>query len=135
MNAKGELMNFFESKATSKLFLCSAVLFLSLCAFTCALAIPGVSQFLNASPTKNLLVILFGALAVIGIPSMLLVFFGMAIFCACIDRSSILKKVCWFVLFLGTGPVGSTVYYFAVYRGYLKRKRTGGPGLNSETGE
>ena len=104
----------------------ASVLFLGLCAFTCSLAIPGVSQFLNASPANNLLVILFGALAVMGIPSMLLLFFGMAIFCACIDRSSTLKKVLWFVLFLGTGPVGSTVYYFAAYRGYIKRK-SGGP--------
>ena len=115
--------NWLESKVASVLFLCSVVLFLSLCAFTFSLVIPGVPQFLNASPAKNLLVILFGALAIMGIPSILLVFFGMAIFCACIDRSSLRKKAFLFALFLGTGPIGSAVYYFAVYRGYLKRRR------------
>jgi hypothetical protein len=55
----------------------------------------------------------------------------MAIFCVCIDRSSILKKVLWFVLFFGTGPIGSTVYYFAVYRTYIRKKKSGGPSSES----
>lgn len=123
--------NWLESKVFSRLILCSAVVFLGLCAFACLLAIPGAPQFLNDSSAKNLLMILFAALAVMGIPSVLLVFFAMAIFCVFIDRSSNLGKVLWFVLFLGTGPVGSTVYYVAVYRGYIKRKRAGEAGSGS----
>lgn len=53
------------------------------------------------------------------------IFFGMAIFCVFNDHTSIGNKVMWFLLFLGTGPIGSTVYYFAVYRGYIKRKVSG----------
>ena len=133
MYAKGELMKlkWIESKAASTLFLCSAVLFLGLCVSTCLLVIPGVSEFLNASSAKNLLVIIFGILAVMGILSMFIVFGGMAIFCVCIDHSSLLRKLLWFVLFFGTGPIGSTVYYFAVYRTYIWGKKAGGAGSES----
>jgi TM2 domain-containing membrane protein YozV len=116
--------NWLESRVVSMLFFLSAVAFSSLCAFAFLLAIPGVPQFLNSSLAKNPLGILFATLVVMGIPSVVVLFFGMAIFCACIDHSSILKKILWFVLFLGTGPIGSTVYYFTVYRGYIKRKKT-----------
>jgi TM2 domain-containing membrane protein YozV len=117
--------NWLESKAVSIVFLCSAIDFSSLCAFVFLLAIPGVTQFLNSSVAKNPLVVLFGVLAVVGIPSLLVLFFGMAIFCACVDRASVGTKAVWFVLFLVAGPIGSTVYYFAVYRGAINRKKTG----------
>jgi hypothetical protein len=55
---------------------------------------------------------------------MLIIFFGMAIVCACMDHT-FATKASWFLIFLCTGPVGSVVYYFAVYRGHIKRKRTG----------
>jgi hypothetical protein len=128
---EGELMRFkwLESKAVSILFFCSAVAFLTLCSFTSLALIPGVQQIVNTSRMANqLFVIPFFAVAAVAIPSMIAIFCGMAIFCVCIDRSSILKKVLWFVLFFWTGPIGSTVYYFAVYRGYIKRKREGGAG-------
>jgi hypothetical protein len=123
---KGEVMKFkwLESKVASASFLCSAVLFLVLCAFTCLLVIPGVSQFLNASSARIPFVILFSALAILGVLSILVIFFGMAIFCVCIDRSSLLRKLLWFILFFVAGPIGSTVYYFAVYRAYNKKKLT-----------
>ena len=35
-------------------------------------------------------------------------------------------KVRWFFLFLVSWPVGSMVYFFTVYRGFIKRRRTGG---------
>lgn len=127
---EGELMRFkwLESKAVSILFFCSAVAFLTLCSFTSLALIPGVQQIVNTSRMANqLFVIPFFAVAAVAIPSMIAIFCGMAIFCACMDHS-IRTKVFWFVLFFGTGPIGSTVYYFAVYRGYIKRKREGGAG-------
>ena len=118
--------SWLESKAVSILFLCSAVAVLSGCVFICMLAIPGVPQFLNSSWAKNPLGILFAAIAVLWIPSLPVIVFGMMVFCASRDHSSIGRKVLWFVLFLGTGPIGSTVYYFAVYRGHIRRKRATG---------
>jgi hypothetical protein len=113
-------VNWLESKVVSILFLCSAAVFVCLCAFACLLAIPGAPQFVNSSAAKNPLGVLFAALVVAGIPSVVVLFCGMAIFCACAHHS-IRAKVFWFVLFLGTGPIGSTVYYFAVYRGYHEK--------------
>ena len=115
--------NWLESKAVSILFFCSAVVFSSACAVTFFLAIPGVAQFLNSSSAINLFAMLFIALAVMTIPSMLVIFFGMAVFCVLWDHSSIARKALWLALFLVTGPIGSTVYYFTVYRGYIKKKR------------
>lgn len=115
--------NWLESKAVSILFLCSGIVFSCFCVYIFFLAIPGVPQFLNSSLAKNLFVILFAALAVMAIPSMLVIFFGMAVFCVRCDHSSIGRKALWFASFLVTGPIGSTVYYFTVYRGYIKRKR------------
>lgn len=122
--------NWLESKAVSILFFCSAVIFSGLCAYALLLAIPVVTQFVNNSRWANgPSAYLFIALTVMSIPSMILIFFGMAIFCVCRDSSSGSAKVLWFVLFLLTGPIGSIVYYFAVYRGYIKRKRESGAGL------
>lgn len=114
-----------ESKATAMLFFCSAAVFSSLCAFAFLIAIPLIRQFLNTSWANQPAVILFAALVVLSMPSVVVLFGGMAIFCACVDHCSISAKVLWFALFLVTGPIGSTAYYFVKYRGYLKRKGLG----------
>lgn len=111
-----------ESKAASITFFYSVVVFSCLCVFTFLLAIPGFPEFLNRSPAKSPLVILFGALAIIAIPSVLIILLGMAVFCLFKDHSSIGAKTLWFIIFLVTGPIGSTIYYFVAYRVYLKRK-------------
>ena len=86
--------------------------------------IPGVLQVVNTSRLANqLYVVPLFSIAVISIPSMAIIFFGMAVFCAFIDRSPISGKALWFVLFFATGPFGSVVYYFVVYRRFVKRKR------------
>ena len=115
-------LNWLESKAVSMLFFCSVVVFSSLCAFMFFLAIPGILQFLNASSAKNFIGFLFAALAVLGFPSVVVLFFGMAIFCVARDHSTIGTKVLWFALFFFSGPIGSTVYYFVRYRGHTKGK-------------
>ena len=118
--------NWLASKAVSIAFFYSAVALSSLFAVALLIAIPGVRQFLNSSSWANEpFAILFIALTVLGIPSMLIMFFGMAIVCACMDHS-LATKASWFVVFLATGLIGSMVYYFSVYRGHIKKKRTGG---------
>jgi TM2 domain-containing membrane protein YozV len=116
--------NWLKSKAVSVMFFYSAVVSSSLCAITLFLAIPGVAEFLNSSPLKIPTMILFAALVVMGIPSVVILCCGMAIFCAAVDRSPIAAKVFWFALFFVSGPIGSAVYYFDRYRGYIKRNRS-----------
>jgi hypothetical protein len=127
---QGELMrfNWLESKTASILFFCSAVAFLSVCALTFSIALPGIQHFLNSSSTNQFFAILFFAAAALAIPSILLIFFGMAIYCAYMDDRSIGTKALWFALFLTTGPIGSTAYYFTVYRRHIQRIRAAGSG-------
>jgi hypothetical protein len=124
-------LNWLESKAASTLFFYSAVVFSTLIVFTLLLAIPGVTQFLNTSHWANEpFGDLFIALAILGIPSMLAIFFGMALYYAFANHSSTgIEKFFWFLVFLLTGPIGSTVYYFVVYRRRIKRKVADGANL------
>lgn len=118
--------NWLESKALSKLFFWSVVVCLALFAYALLIAVPWVRNFLNASSAINALGVLFAALVVLTIPCSLIVSVGMASFCAFTDRSPIGVKVLWFLSFLVTWPIGSIVYFFTVYRVFIKRKRTGG---------
>ena len=118
--------NWLESKALSILFFCSVVVCLICFATFLSFAVPWVRNFLNSSSANNALGILSAALLVLTIPCSLIVSFGMACFCAFMDRSPVGVKVLWFLLFLFTWPIGSIVYFFTVYRGGINRKRTGG---------
>ena len=124
--------DWLQSKVVSKLFLWSVIVCLICFASFFSFAVPWVRNFLNSSSANNALGILFGALLVLTIPCSLIVSFGMAIFCAFTDRSSVGVKVFWFILFLVTWPFGSIVYFFTVYRGVIKRKRAaaGGPSVD-----
>ena len=55
-------------------------------------------------------------IAILFILAIVIIFFGMAFFCVLRGRSSVSGKILWFVFFFFTGPLGSTFYYFAVYR-------------------
>jgi len=57
-----------------------------------------------------------GALGIAGALAMLILWFGMAIYCVREDRSRVGVKLLWFIFFFLAGPYGSVVYYFAVYR-------------------
>ncbi len=109
-----------QSKAMSVIFFCSAAVLSVLCAFVFLIAIPSIREFFNTSRALYPAGILFASLVLLSIPSMFVLFCGMAVFCAWIDRCSIGAKVVWFALFLMTGPIGSTVYYFVRYRGYIR---------------
>jgi len=108
--------DWLESKVASKLFLWSVVVCLICFVSFFSFAVPSVRNFLNSSPANNALGILFGTLLVLTIPCALIVSFGMALFCAFADRSSVGLKVLWFLLFLVTWPLGSIIYFFTVYR-------------------
>jgi len=90
-----------------------------LCAFVFLVQIPSIRQFVNTSWALQPAGILFASLVLLSFPSVVVLFCGMAVFCGWIDRCSTGAKVLWFALFLMTGPIGSTVYYFVRYRGYI----------------
>ena len=118
-----------ESKVASMLFFWSVVVCLICFASFFSFAVPWVRNFLNSSSANNALGVLFAALLVLTIPCSLIISFGMAIFCAFADRSSVGAKVLWFLLFIVIWPFGSMVYYFTVYRGFIKGTRAAnGPG-------
>lgn len=111
-----------EPRTASNVFFYSIVDLAALLAFSSVGALPGATDFLNRSPIKMVLVVLFASLVIVGIPSLLLLFFGMAIHCVLGDGSSHFAKYGWFVLFLFTGPIGSTIYFFLVYRNCVRRE-------------
>jgi hypothetical protein len=85
------------------------------------MATPWFRQF-DAIPLADwLLRLLGGVLGVAGAPAGLIVLFGMALFCALLDRASIGIKLLWFAFFLATACFGAAVYFFAVYK---KQART-----------
>lgn len=117
-------VRWLESNAVSMLFLCSAIELTMLFAYAAVIAIPAARQFFNSSSANNVFGILFAALLLIGMPASVIISFGLAIFCACLDSSSRGTKVLWFLLFFGTWPIGSMFYYFIRYRSVIKRNRT-----------
>jgi len=67
--------------------------------------------------SENLIETVLGITFILGSAlAFLIMIFGMAIYCACKDRSSAGAKILWFIFFFFTAPFGSTVYFFAVYR-------------------
>jgi hypothetical protein len=116
-----------ESKVVSALFFWSVVVCIICFASYFSFAVPWVRNFLNSSSANNALGILFAALLVLTIPCSLIISFGMAIFCAVTDRSSVGVKALWFLSFLVIWPIGSIVYFFIVYRGSIKRAELVGP--------
>jgi len=124
-------VNWLESKAVSTLFFCSVVVCLSCFTYALFIAVPWVRNFLNTSSAINFFGILFASLIVLTIPSVLVIHFGMAIFCVFRDRSPAGAKVLWFLVYFFTGPFGSIVYYFTVYRAHIRRNRALRAGLGS----
>jgi hypothetical protein len=118
--------NWLVSNVVSRLFFWSVLVCLLCFSYGLSFAVPWVRNFLNSSSANNSFGILFATLLVLAIPCSLIVSLGMAIFCALADRSSVGVKVLWFLVFLVTWPIGSIVYFFAVYRGSIKSNATVG---------
>ncbi len=118
-------LNWLESKVVSMLFFWSVVVCLSCFCVGLSFVVPWVRNFLNSSSANNALGNLFAALVVLTIPCALIISLGMAIFCGFTDRAAVGAKAVWFLLFFVTWPIGSMVYYFATYRGFIKRQRAG----------
>ena len=105
------------SKALRIMFLCSAWVVVALVLFvfsTAALSLHG--NFVLTPLEDRVFVIFLYTIAILFILAMVIIFLGMAIFCILRGRSSVSGKIFWFVFFFFTWPLGSTLYYFAVYR-------------------
>ena len=60
--------------------------------------------------------ILGAALSTVGMPAILIIYFGMTIYCIYRDRSSVGIKVVLILFILFTPPFGAILYFFGVYR-------------------
>ena len=109
----------------SILFLCSTIALLALFTYALLIAIPPVRQAVNSTYLNEPFAIVFCVLIGLGIPSFLFMHLGMGLFCACGDSTTIGTKALWFLFFFLTGPLGSMVYYFSVYRRLVKKQDTG----------
>ena len=122
--------NWLESRVASIIFFCSAVELTILFALFLLAFVPGVADFVNHSRFLMVFVVLWISLVCVGIPSTLILFFGMALFCLIRGTSWFYAKVLWFILFFFSGPIGSLIYYFAVYRKYVKQIAMAAPGAS-----
>jgi membrane protein implicated in regulation of membrane protease activity len=77
---------------------------------------PPFQQIEKTTVGNHVMLVLFFAIAAIGVPAILIIMIGMAIFCVFLDRSSVGAKILWFLFFFFTGPLGSIVYFFGVYK-------------------
>ena len=56
------------------------------------------------------------ALSTVGEPAILIIYFGMTIYCIYQDRFSVGKKIALIIFILFTPPFGAILYFFTVYR-------------------
>jgi hypothetical protein len=76
----------------------------------------------DATPRSYIpLRIIGGALGIMGAPAVVILVIGMACHCACDRDLSVGNKIWWFIIFFATGPFGSAVYFFNVYRPQVLR--------------
>ena len=111
------MSDWLMSKTLRIMFLCSAwaVVALVLVVLSSA-ALPLHGSFVLTPMEDRVFVIFLYTIVYLLILDSMIIFFGMAIFCILRGRSSVSGKIFWFVFFFFTGPLGSTFYYFAVYR-------------------
>ena len=117
------MSDWLMSKSLRIIFLCSAWVVVALVLFvfsTAALSLHG--NFLLTPMEDRVLVIFLYTIAILLILAIVIIFFGMAIFCMLRERASVSGKILWFVFFFLTGPLGSTLYYFAVYRRLVRNQ-------------
>jgi len=113
-------LNWLESKVASVIFFWSSIIFP--CNFMIMFLIAWLHQFANSLWINRLSAMAAFVVGVMGILSVFIIFFGMAVFCMFRDHSSVGAKAGWFVLFFFTGPIGSIVYHVVVYRGYVNKR-------------
>jgi hypothetical protein len=110
------MFGWLMSKTLRIIFLCSAWVVVALVLFVfsaSALSLHG--NFVLTPMEDRVFVIFLYTIAILFILAFVIIFFGMAIFCILRERASVSGKIFWFVFFFFTGPLGSTLYYFAVY--------------------
>jgi len=100
------------------MFLCSSWVVIALVLlFVFSMAtLPQHESFVLTPMEDRVFVIFLYMIAILFILAIVIIFFGMAIFCIFRERASVSRKIFWFVFFFFTGPLGTTLYYFAVYR-------------------
>jgi hypothetical protein len=111
--------NWLESKTMSALFSGSAWAVVCLLMFTILAVTPPFQQIEKTAVGNHTMLVSFFAIVALGVPAILIIMVGMAIFCVFLDHSSVGTKILWFLSFFFTGPLGSLVYFFSVYRKHV----------------
>jgi hypothetical protein len=95
----------------------SAWVVVAMVVFVFAMAILEIHGRLAVTPMEDhLMWILVISVGVLLMLANVILFIGMTMFCVLRKRASESGTVSWLVLFFFSGPLGSAVYYFAVYR-------------------
>jgi hypothetical protein len=105
-----------RSKNAFKLFLYSSWVIVSWGVVTIFMLSPWYRLTERQTWSNVLVHVLLSPLAFVAAPACLIILFGMMIFCAREDRSSVGAKILWFILFLTTACFGAAIYFFTVYR-------------------
>jgi hypothetical protein len=122
--------SWLASKKMYYLFFYSSWMVVFLGVFMAFMVTPWFQQITAISGGEFFLRVLGGALGIAGAPAALIIFFGMAIFCIFVDRSSVGTKLLWFFFFFATACFGAAIYFFSVYRKLASPASSdGGPDL------
>jgi nitrate reductase gamma subunit len=124
------MSQWLRSSKASTLFLYSAWIVVCMGVFVIFMLTPWFQQ-IEALPKGEIsLRVLGGAIGVVGSLASLIILFGMAVFCAREDRSTISSKILWFILFFATACFGAAAYFFTVYRKQVQGMST--PATNGD---
>lgn len=110
------LSHWLQSEKASRLFLYSAWIIVCVGIFMAFMMTSWFAGIEALHGRRFLLRLLGGTLGIVGAPAALVIWFGMAAFCARVDRSTFGTKTLWFIVFLVTAWFGAVIYFFAVYR-------------------
>ena len=110
------MAGWIRSQKAFSLFRCSAWVVVCMGVFMIFMPTPWFSQIVATPRGELLLRILGGTLGVLGAPASLITLFGMMAFCIREERSPTSTKIFWFIFFFITGPFGTVIYFFSVYR-------------------
>lgn len=111
-----KLSRWLRSHKARTLFLYSSWAVVWMGIFVIFMLTPWFRQ-IDALPKGDLVLrVLGGVSGIVGSPASIVLWFGMVFFCLFEDRSSVSRKVLWFLLFFATASFGSAAYFFKVYR-------------------
>ena len=116
------MSRWLRSDRVRTLFLCSSWAVVCMGIFLIFMLTPWFLQIEALPRGEIILRVLGGTLGAVGVPASLVIWFGMMVFCAREDSSSIRIRIFWFVVFFTVAWFGSAAYFFKVYRKQVQQE-------------